>query len=71
MSSRGVLAERKLKDREKKVSDKLNSTHTVDLLPLALSAVKRMRPNQQNIARHLTLEQLARVDLLHREMYGY
>jgi hypothetical protein len=36
-----------------------------------LSAVKRMRPNQQNIARHLTLEQLARVDLLHREMYGY
>lgn len=65
-----AIAER-CRDRERRIAQTLKETAPVDLIPLAASAVKKMAPKQQEMARKMTLEELARVDLWSKEMYGY
>ena len=59
------------RDRERRIAETLKKTAPVDLVPLAASAIKKMAPKQQELARKMTLEELARVDLWSKEMYGY
>jgi hypothetical protein len=65
------LHSEKYREREKRVGDLVRSLPPVDLVPLALAALHRMAVKQKDLARRFPLEDLARIELIQRDINGF
>ena len=63
-------ATQRFKDRERWVRERLSSLSTPELVTYAKTAISRMEPSQKKIARKLTLEELAKLELLFMEFFS-
>ena len=63
--------DQRFKTREKRVRAHVQSLDTLALIPLAASALKRMKPAQLRLARKMTLEELAGIEEWQKEFTGF